>query len=261
MYTAEILCLGNELLMGVTINTNAAYLGEKLTFLGFEVRRSTSVRDDLELASQCLKEILERHPNVLIITGGLGPTYDDIQMEVVSKALSLPLVESSKALKLIEESYAVIGLKLTPERRKMANLPKGSDILNNTVGSAPGCKITYNETEIFCLPGVPTEMKDIFERNIYPYLSDKYKIARYEKQFIVMNCRESELAPFINKVKKLNPSVYIKSHPQFVGREGITIHIACSGEKCENRVNQIKDELIRLFTTNLNKIRIKEIEV
>ncbi|MHA1302634.1 MAG: molybdopterin-binding protein [Candidatus Heimdallarchaeaceae archaeon] len=259
MQKAEIICLGNELLMGVTTNTNATYLGEQLTRLGFEVIRITSVRDDLILASECVQEALKRKPEVLILTGGLGPTYDDIQMEVVSKATGMPLIEYHEAMEMIRDFYAQLGLNLTPERRKMAKFPQNAKILDNKVGAAPGCLVQYNKTEIFCLPGVPTEMKDIFSRNILPYLSKKSQVEIVEHQFIVLNCRESELAPFINKVKKRYQRVYIKSHPKFGDREGITIHIACAGEEAKAKVQEATRELVEAIKTNVSNAQIREI--
>ncbi|MHA1514207.1 MAG: molybdopterin-binding protein [Candidatus Heimdallarchaeaceae archaeon] len=99
--TAEIVCLGNELLIGVTTNTNATFIGEKITRLGIEVRRATCIRDDLELAVEFFLELFERKPDIIIVSGGLGPTYDDIQLEVLSKATSIELVKNSKALHMM----------------------------------------------------------------------------------------------------------------------------------------------------------------
>jgi len=184
---AEIVCLGNELLIGVTINTNGAYLGSQLTHLGYEVRRITCIRDDVTLGVEFFHEIFSRHPDVIIVTGGLGPTYDDIQLEVISKATGLPLVENSEALFQIEHYYSRKNLPLSPERRKMAYLPKSAKVLSNGVGGAPGCHLIFNDIDIFCLPGVPTEMKDIFMRHIVPYLSKKVDIQTFETKFIVLN--------------------------------------------------------------------------
>ena len=92
--TAEIVCLGNELLIGVTSNTNATFLGSHLTKVGFEVRRITCIRDDIALAAEFLQEVFERKPDLILISGGLGPTYDDIQLEVLSNATGLKLEEN-----------------------------------------------------------------------------------------------------------------------------------------------------------------------
>ena len=109
---AEIVCLGNELLMGITVNTNATYIGEQLTKLGYEVRRITCIRDDIWLAVDFFKEIFERKNDIIIVTGGLGPTHDDIQLEVLSKATNLELDENTEALEQVEQYYKNKGLKL-----------------------------------------------------------------------------------------------------------------------------------------------------
>ena len=106
--TAEIDCLGNELLIGVTTNTNATYIGDKLTKLGIEVRRITCIRDDLILAVEFFLELFQRKPDIIIVSGGLGPTYDDIQMEVLSKATNIELVSTPSALEEIEKYYSLL---------------------------------------------------------------------------------------------------------------------------------------------------------
>ena len=115
--TAEIVCLGNELLIGVTTNTNAVFLGEHLTKLGYEVRRVTCIRDDLKLAAEFFLEVFDRKPDLILISGGLGPTYDDIQLEVLSKATKLDLVENEVALGQIKKYY---------DKKKNAGLTKAS---------------------------------------------------------------------------------------------------------------------------------------
>jgi len=258
--TAEIVCLGNELLIGVTINTNAAFIGEQLTKLGYEVRRVTSIRDDLELALEFFKEVFERKPNVIVVTGGLGPTYDDIQLEVISKATGLELVENREALKQIKKYYTKKGYGLTPERKKMALLPKTARVLDNGVGGAPGCHLIYKGMEIFCLPGVPTEMKDIFIRHIVPYLAKKNSIRMFETKFMLLNCIESQIAPYINKVKKDYPELYVKSHPAYKDKVGIVIHISGTGEESEKKVEEAKEELQKLFLENVPSIEIVPVE-
>ncbi|UJG40202.1 MAG: competence damage-inducible protein A [Candidatus Heimdallarchaeum aukensis] len=259
MVTAEIVCLGNELLMGITVNTNATYLGEQLTRLGIEVRRITSVRDDLEQASECIKEVIEREPEILIVTGGLGPTYDDIQMEVISRVTGKRLIENKEALELIKEHYEKYGLEMSEERRKMAMIPEGGKILNNSAGAAPGCLIKYKKTEIFCLPGVPTEVKSIYTTAIHPYLSSKIKTRITECKILIENCRESEIAPYINQTKKKFKKLYVKSHPQFGERKGITIHFSYSGEEGEKIVAKAKRFLMDKIKENQPKIKITEI--
>lgn len=249
--TAEIVCLGNELLIGVTVNTNATFLGAQLTKLGYEVRRITSIRDDLTLAVEFFHEVFARHPDVIIVTGGLGPTYDDIQLEVISQATGLPLVENPTAIAQIQRHYAKRGLTLTPERRKMAFLPQGARVLDNGVGGAPGCHLVYDGIDIFCLPGVPTEMKDIFNRHVFPYLSKKVNIPLFELKFSVGNCVESQIAPYINQVKDKFPDLYIKSHPAYKDHSDIVIHISGVGEDASFLVNKASEQLQQLLINHV----------
>ena len=257
---AEIVCLGNELLIGVTINTNGAYLGSQLTQLGYEVRRITCIRDDLTLGVEFFQEVFSRHPDVIIVTGGLGPTYDDIQLEVISKATGIPLVENSEALNQIQHYYSRRNLPLSPERRKMAYLPRTARVLSNGVGGAPGCHLIFNDMDIFCLPGVPTEMKDIFVHHIVPYLSDKVDIQIYETKFLVLNCMESQIAPYINQVKQDYPNLYIKSHPAYKDKKGIVIHISGVGDASNDHVKDASSKLQDLFSRHVHDLVIKPFE-
>ena len=258
--TAEIVCLGNELLIGVTINTNASYIGEQLTKLGYEVRRITSIRDDVDLASVFFKELILRKPNLLIITGGLGPTYDDIQLEVISRVTGLELKENVEALQQVKEYYAKRNLAVTKERRKMSFLPEGSKALKNNVGGAPGCFFEYEGIQFYCLPGVPTEMKDIFKNNIEPKLLSNTKNVLYEKKFQIFNCLESELAPFINEVKKEYMDLYIKSHPAYKDKKGIVIHISGIGEKGKEEIANAMKKLQKIFLSNIPSVKIHQIK-
>ena len=257
---AEIVCLGNELLIGVTINTNATYIGSKLTKLGYEVRRITTIRDDIDLATSFFTELFSRKPNLVIITGGLGPTYDDIQLEVISKASGLELIENDEAMQQIKDYYARKNLEMTKERRKMGFLPNGSNILKNNVGGAPGCYVTYKDIDIFCLPGVPTEMQDILENQVIPLLKEKTKYELYDEKFQVFNCVESDLAPFINKIKTNYQNLYIKSHPAYKDKKGIIIHISGTGEKGKKEVVKVRNQLQEIFLSKLSSIKIQEME-
>ena len=258
--TAEIVCLGNELLIGVTVNTNATYIGDELTKIGYEVRRITTIRDDIELASAFFDELISRKPSLVIVTGGLGPTYDDIQLEVISKATGLELEENNEALQQIEAYYAKRDLALTLERRKMGYLPVNSVVLKNNVGGAPGCYFRYNDIDFYCLPGVPTEMKDIFKNQILTNLKEKTKIELFEKKFQIFNCVESELAPHISKIKADFPNLYIKSHPAYKDKKGIVIHISGTGDNGKENVEIVIKKIKTVLASELSSISIKEMK-
>ncbi len=224
----EIISVGNELLSGKTLNTNAHWLAKAITELGGFVRRCTMIRDDIEEISSAVRESLERGVDWLILSGGLGPTYDDKTLLGLAKALHQELVLDGDALEMVKKKYEeIVGhgllkrVELTPARIKMATLPKGSRPLPNPVGTAPGVLLREGRTNILCLPGVPAEMESIFKEIAKPIIEKRRKGFYYEKSAHVTGMVESELAPLIEEVLKGNPSVYIKSHPK--GRkEGVS---------------------------------------
>jgi len=138
---AEIISIGNELLIGKTVNTNATWIAQRLTHFGIDVRRILVIGDSVEEISSSLKDALKRGPTMIITTGGLGPTYDDMTLEGVARAAEAPLKENQEALQMIKESYKHIGLQLTAARIKMSRMPRGAKPLRNPVGTAPGCLV------------------------------------------------------------------------------------------------------------------------
>jgi nicotinamide-nucleotide amidase len=219
----ELLFVGNELLIGEVLNTNSQWLARNITLLGGTCYRMTVVRDSLEEISNAAKEILERSPRFLIISGGLGPTYDDMTLEGLSLALHRPLKTDKTALTWVTRKYEelkrigrIADSEMTPPRKKMAKLPITSKPLPNPVGSAPGVLLEEGNTKIVCLPGVPEELKAIFEESVKKEIVKEVG-ERYfaESHFTVRGIGESAMAPTIEKVMvEHSPYVYIKSHPK-----------------------------------------------
>jgi len=141
MFTSEILCVGDELLSGITINTNAYWISQKITEAGGSVRRITAIRDDVDEISLGVRDSISRKPDWLILSGGLGPTYDDKTMQGVARGLSLELALDKTALDMLKKSYArhSVTYELNEIRLKMAKIPIGSNPIQNPVGSAPIC--------------------------------------------------------------------------------------------------------------------------
>jgi molybdenum cofactor synthesis domain-containing protein len=224
----EIISIGNELLIGKTINTNGYWLSKRITNLGGFVKRSSEIRDDVDEISAAINESLGRGVNWIITSGGLGPTYDDKTLTGVAKSFNLKLKLDEKSLKMITEKYMTMArmgvidkMELTPSRKKMATLPVGSSPLANPVGTAPGVFFEKKGVRVFCLPGVPSELKAIFKRSVAPVIKENLRSFYYDKTVLISNIVESKLAPFVEVVARNNPHVYVKSHPK--GREdGIT---------------------------------------
>jgi molybdenum cofactor synthesis domain-containing protein len=239
-YHIEIICIGNELLIGKTLNTNAQWLAKRTTTLGLSANRITIVGDDVDEISTTISEAMGRNPRFLITTGGLGPTSDDKTLEGLSEALNCRLEINEEALAMVKEKYRkyveegkMEKAELTPPRLKMARIPEGAKPLFNPVGTAPGIIIEYESTSILALPGVPSEMKAIFDTSVASLLKQVAgDVTFFEISIEATKVIESEMAPLIERVMHDNPYVYIKSHPK--GAEGISqieFHFSTTAKK------------------------------
>ncbi|WP_048055260.1 molybdopterin-binding protein [Pyrococcus sp. NA2] len=218
---AEVITIGDELITGNTVDSNSAFIASKLTERGYLVKRITTVGDDVEEIKEVILEALSRKPEVIIISGGLGPTHDDVTMLAVSKALNRELKLCNECLERIKEFYRNLyekGLIDDPEineaRRKMAYLPEGATPLRNTEGAAPGAYIEYEGIKIFVLPGMPREMKAMLENEVLPRLTNKKFV---QKKYLAEITDESKLAPILSEaIEKFN--VRIHSSPKGFGK-------------------------------------------
>jgi len=253
--TIEIICVGTELLIGKTLNTNANWLAKRITSLGGRVTRITVIRDDIDEIASSVKDAIRRKNTLIITVGGLGPTFDDKTLEGVAKALNRKLVVNNEALKMIEERYSsyvkegrMEKFELTSPRIKMATLPEGARPLRNPVGTAPGVLIKHEEKTMVSLPGVPSEMKAIFEEAVLPIIKRVAgDLTFFEKSIDVTGVIESELAPVIDKVMHDNPHVYIKSHPKGAERiPRIEFHLSTTADNSNVARNRVRRALTQL---------------
>ncbi len=167
---AEILCVGTELLLGDVVNTNAAYIGKVLAGLGISVYHHTVVGDNPERLRDCLGTAFGR-ADLVIMTGGLGPTFDDLTKETAAGWFGLPMVEDAEARRSIEEFFSRRNIKMSENNLKQALVPEGSTVFQNRAGSAPGIGITDGKKTAVLLPGPPREMKRMMEDSVIQYLS------------------------------------------------------------------------------------------
>ncbi len=173
MKIAEVISVGTELLLGDILNSNSQYLAQELAKLGIAHYYQTTVGDNPERLQAVIKLAASR-ANLLIFTGGLGPTPDDLTTETIARTFNTPLVERAEIWKDIQTKFAQRGRTLTDNNRKQADLPEGADILINPVGTAPGMIWSPQPDRlILTFPGVPTEMKRMWEETAVPYLQAK----------------------------------------------------------------------------------------
>jgi nicotinamide-nucleotide amidase len=223
----EIICVGNELLIGKTLNTNAQWIAKQATSRGIAVKRVTVVADDVNEIAEAVREALNRKIKFIVTTGGLGPTFDDKTLEGIAGALNHKLVVNAEALAMVREKYEAYAkekgtapVELTQERVKMATLPENAEPVLNPVGTAPGVRVDVEHTILVALPGVPSEMKAIFDGTLVPLIKEASGGSGfYEENIFVEGVMESGLAPLIDRVMQDNVGVYVKSHPK--GRESV----------------------------------------
>ncbi len=167
---AELIFTGDELLRGDIVNTNQAYLGQRLLDLGIFATRAVSIPDDLVAIAGAIRDALARRPEVLVLSGGLGPTEDDLTREATAEALALPLEHHEDLLEQIREKFAARGYKMGQSNRKQAQLPAGATAIPIS-GTAPGFLLERQGTLVVALPGVPWELKEMWEGTIEPRLA------------------------------------------------------------------------------------------
>ena len=189
---AEILAVGTELLMGQITNTNAQYISSKLPLVGVGVYYHTVVGDNAERLEKSLSLALERC-DVVITTGGLGPTQDDLTKETVSRLMGKKLVLHQESLTKIKCFFENLHRSMTINNEKQAYFPEGCIIMKNNNGTAPGCIIENGEKVVIMLPGPPSEMKPMFDEQVMPYFMEKCDFKLESKFLRIFGIGESAL--------------------------------------------------------------------
>ena len=169
---AEIISVGTELLLGEIVDTNAVFLSQELAALGIELYHRTTVGDNAQRLKQAITEALDR-VDLVITSGGLGPTTDDLTKETVAEALGLALVLDRASLESIEGYFARTGRRMTENNYKQALIPEGGEALPNAKGTAPGVSVRKGGKWVICLPGPPRELRPMFRDYVRPQLEAK----------------------------------------------------------------------------------------
>lgn len=227
MIPVEIVVTGNELLQGDVLDTNTNWICRRITAFGGRVERAVIVRDDVAAIVREIRACLERSARLVITIGGMGPTQDDVTVAAVAAALHRPLALHPEALAIVRRQYeqfardgVVDDPTITPAREKMAHLPVGATPLDNPVGAAPGVLLETDTSAIVCLPGVPAELKGIFEGALQSVLQRIFGASVFLEQLALVKCKdESVLAPVLQAISEKHPDVYLKSRAQRFGSD------------------------------------------
>ncbi len=242
---AEIITTGTELLLGQIDDTNATYLARQLRDLGIDLFFRTTVGDNELRIAQALRQALAR-ADLVITTGGLGPTVDDVTREAVARVTGRPLVLFPHLLAQIEVYFARTGATMSDNNRRQAYLPKGSIPIENPVGTAPAFIVEDEEGTIITLPGVPREMRYLMEQAVAPYLQKRLgrREAIVSRVLRTVGLGESRIDQALADLEhSANPTVGLAAHP---GQVDVRIVAkASSRAEAERRVAAFEAEIRR----------------
>lgn len=204
----EIVAVGTELLLGNIVNSNARYLSEKLAELGIDVYYHVTVGDNLDRLTEVIQTGLQRS-DVIICTGGLGPTDDDLTKEGVANALELNLIPHQPSLDKIEGYFRAANRPMPDCNKKQGYIPEDAMVLENNNGTAPGILVEKNGKIVVLLPGPPKEMMPMFEQTVYPYLKSKSKDILKSRTLRVVGVGESSIQELLQDIfdQQSNPTV------------------------------------------------------
>src|SRR5689334_2646159 len=227
--TAAIFSIGTELTRGEIVNTNASWLAAELTELGFEVPEAVTVDDDPGRIIAALKRLAEAH-QVVVTTGGLGPTTDDLTTAAVAQALGAPLVRDAASLEAIRKRFESFGRVMTPSNEKQADFPKGALVLANPIGSAPGFSVVLGACRAFFMPGVPSEMKRMFADHVVPAISALAPRLTFQRRLKTFGMTESAVGEKLAGIESAYPGVVLGYRAHFPEIE-VKVHATSSSEE------------------------------
>ncbi len=212
---AEIVTIGTELLLGEIVDTNSAWIAQQLTTIGLDLFYTTTVGDNLGRITDVLRRAMERC-EVVITTGGLGPTLDDMTREAVAAATDRELYLDQELLEEIRTHFGQRRSHMPENNNRQALLPRGAEVIHNPVGTAPAFCVEHKGRLMISLPGVPHEMRYLMEHEVLPMLGQRYGLRAIIKSRVLRTCGigESAVGERIADFMELaNPSVGTRAHP------------------------------------------------
>ena len=241
---AEIINIGDEILIGQTHNTNAQWLGKKLRELGFDTQKISVIPDQPEAIKTALQNT---QADLVIVTGGLGPTLDDLTKQTITGFFQDKLVYHPEIEKHIREMFAKMNYPYTDNNKGQSYIPSKATVLWNHYGTAPGMWIEQNGKSYIFLPGVPFEMKQIFEKEVIPRIKEKYKLpVLYNKTVTVFGIGESLLADKIKDWENQLPKEVSLAYLPHPGR--IRLRLSAKGTDPNHLQEMIDAEIAKLKT-------------
>ncbi|MBQ9691740.1 MAG: competence/damage-inducible protein A [Clostridia bacterium] len=255
--SAEILCVGTEILIGDIVNTNAAYISAQLALLGIPHYYQAAVGDNPARLKDAIESALSRS-DLLIMSGGLGPTYDDLTKETAAECMGRKLYLDERSLQRIKDIFAFRNRTMTQNNEKQAYIPEGSVIFDNNAGTAPGCAIEDEERGkiIIMLPGPPFEMKRMFAESVVPYLQQFTDVRFVSKNINIFGMGESAVESVLKDLmlEAKNPTV-----APYCGDGEVRLRVTASGTSdadcealCDEMIAKIRETEVGNFIYGLD---------
>ena len=243
--SAEILCVGTELLLGDIVNTNAAFLSQGLADLGISVYRHTAVGDNPQRLKAALDAALSSS-DLVITSGGLGPTYDDLTKETVAEYFGLPMELHPRSLERIQEYFASTGRAMTENNRKQAMMPRGAHVFDNDYGTAPALAVRDEQANktVIMLPGPPGELVPLFNEAVAPFLRQSSDSVLLSKNIYIFGMGESAVEASIKELmtESSNPTVapYCKEGEVRLRVTAKSQSLECAKALCDQMIERIR---------------------
>lgn len=240
--TAAVLSIGTELTRGELVNANAAWLGEQLTGLGFDVVEHVTVADDVGDIVAAMRRLAAR-VRVVVATGGLGPTSDDRTQEAAAEAMGVRLVRNEPALQRIRSRWEAMGREMPASNEKQADFPEGAEILPNPVGTAPGFAVSLGDCRLFFLPGVPREMTHLFQESVVPAIAPMGERNSHQIHIRSFGFTESQVGDLLSGIEEAHEGITLGYRAHFPEIEVKVLARAETASEAEERAREVAEEV------------------
>lgn len=224
-YSVEIIVTGDEILFGRILDTNSHWLAERVTELGARLRRVTCVGDEFGEIGGVLLEALERGSDMIIMTGGLGPSADDLTVEAIARAVGRDVVHDQGAIENIRRSYAERGFHDSARGERMARVVDGAKAIPNPVGMAVGMMLPVGGSTVVTFPGIPVEMRAMFDESVAQFIEEGAP-TKFVAEAVTARIVFRDFFPIYREMQQDHPDIYIKNAatPPMGAEERLKVH-------------------------------------
>ncbi|RKU31378.1 hypothetical protein C6497_02470 [Candidatus Poribacteria bacterium] len=241
----ELFSVGTELVLGQIQDTNAHWIAQQILQNGGELRRVTMLRDDFDEMTEAISSAIQRETALILTTGGLGPTPDDMTVAVIASLIGTkPIVSNETVAEYKKRREMPEDDILNEALTKMATIPETAQVYQNPAGWAPCISVEYKMSTIMMMPGPPREMKAIFDAYIQPLIIDRYR-DEISTARVYVSMFEAEVSPLMQKVMERYPDVYLKAYVSLRNTEGnsMPIDFVSTSSESQETEEQLKSSI------------------